>query len=208
MLETVREYAAERLAEDPEADAVQLRLAEWCRRFARETTPGLRGAERMASLATLDAELPNLLAVLSWALDYRPAEVFLQLLGDLGDYWWYSSRWQEGLPWFNAALDRFDRFGSCARDGTALPRPSDRRPPLLPTTPRRPRARSRPLSSVRGPGRDGGLPRPPSMGRSMTRSLRPSRGTRHRGRPGRAACWRRTDRRPRALDWRACRVGV
>jgi predicted ATPase len=105
MLETVREYAAERQAEDPEADAVQLRLAEWCGRFARETTPGLRGAERMTSLARLDAELPNLLAVLSWALDHGPAEPFLQLLGDLGDYWWYSSRWQEGLPWFNAALD-------------------------------------------------------------------------------------------------------
>jgi hypothetical protein len=105
MLETVREYAAERQAEDPEADAVQLRLAEWCRRFARETTPDLRGAHRMKSLATLDAELPNLLAVLSWALDHGQTELLLRVLGDLGDYWFYSSRWQEGLPWFNAALD-------------------------------------------------------------------------------------------------------
>jgi tetratricopeptide (TPR) repeat protein len=59
----------------------------------------------MASLAALNAELPNLLAVLAWALDHRPAEVFLQILGDLGEYWWYSGRWQEGLPWFDAALD-------------------------------------------------------------------------------------------------------
>jgi tetratricopeptide (TPR) repeat protein len=104
MLETVREYAAERQVEDPEADAVQLRLAEWCRRFARATTPDLRGPDRLKSLARLDAELPNLLAVLSWTLEHEQAELFLQLLGDLGDYWWYSSRWQDGLPWFDAAL--------------------------------------------------------------------------------------------------------
>ena len=105
MLETVREYAAERLAEDPGADAVQVRLSQWCRRFARETTPGLRGADRMTSLAALDAELPNLRAVLSWALEQEQSDVLLRVLGDLGDYWWYSSRWQEGLPWFTAALE-------------------------------------------------------------------------------------------------------
>jgi predicted ATPase/class 3 adenylate cyclase len=105
MLETVREYAAERQAEDPDADDVRLRQAEWCRRFARETTPDLRGAERIKSLATLDAELPNLLAVLSWAVDHGQTELLLRVLGDLGDYWFYANRRQEGLPWFNAALD-------------------------------------------------------------------------------------------------------
>ena len=39
MLETVREYALERLAEDPDRDAVYERLAAWCLDFLREATP-------------------------------------------------------------------------------------------------------------------------------------------------------------------------
>jgi predicted ATPase/class 3 adenylate cyclase len=119
MLETVREYAAERLAEDPDADAVHVRLGEWCGQLARETTPDLRGAQRIRSLTRLDAELPNVLAALSWALEQRHMELLLGLLGDLGDYWWYSSRWQEGLPWFNAALDHAAGASDHAR-ATAL----------------------------------------------------------------------------------------
>jgi predicted ATPase/class 3 adenylate cyclase len=105
MLETVREYALERLAEDPDADAVHLRLAEWCEQLMRESAPDLRGAQRGRSLARLDAELPNVLSVLSWALRERHSDVLLRLVGSFGDYWWYSDRWQEGLAWVNAALD-------------------------------------------------------------------------------------------------------
>jgi predicted ATPase/class 3 adenylate cyclase len=120
MLETVREYAVERLAEDPDADTVQARLAEWCGQVARVTAPDLRGAQRSTSLARLDGELPNVLAVLSWALEQGRAELLLRLLGDLGDYWWYSSRWQEGLPWFNAALDHAASASGHARATTLL----------------------------------------------------------------------------------------
>jgi len=105
MLETLREYALERLAEDPDADAVELRLAEWCREFAREATPHLPQADRVTWLTRLDAEFPNILAALSWAREQRRSELLLELLGEIGDYWWHTNRWHEGLTWFNAALE-------------------------------------------------------------------------------------------------------
>ena len=106
MLETVREYAVERLAADPEADVVRTRVADWCRWCAREATPGLRGADRAAALVQLERELPNLLAVLSWALTQRRAELALLLLRDWGDYWWTTNRWQEGQAWLDTALEQ------------------------------------------------------------------------------------------------------
>jgi predicted ATPase len=122
MLETVREYAGERLADDRDADGVRTRLADWCGQFVRLTTPDLRGAQRARSLARLDAELPNVFAVLSWALETRRAESMLRLVGDLGDYWWSSSRWEEGLRWLNAALSHAGSASEQARAKALLAR--------------------------------------------------------------------------------------
>jgi tetratricopeptide (TPR) repeat protein len=115
MLETVREYALERLAEDPDADAVELRLAEWCREFAREATPHLPQADRVTWLTRLDAEFPNILAALSGAREQRRSELLLELLGEIGDYWWHTNRWHEGLTWFNAALEHTPSASDHAR---------------------------------------------------------------------------------------------
>jgi predicted ATPase/class 3 adenylate cyclase len=105
MLETVREYALERLAMNPDADAAHDRLATWCLAFAREATPHLVQDDRVRWLARLDAELPNLLAALSWVLEAERAELALELAAALGEYWWRSHRWEDGLPWIDAALE-------------------------------------------------------------------------------------------------------
>jgi predicted ATPase/DNA-binding SARP family transcriptional activator len=119
MLETVREYALERLSEDPETDAVRDRLAGWCLRFAREATPHLVRADRARWLASLEAELPNALAALSWALDTGRTQLALELVGGLGDYWWRLYRWEEGLAWIEAALQQAQDVSVKAR-ATAL----------------------------------------------------------------------------------------
>ena len=104
MLETVREYALERLAEHPDADAVHARLATWCFHFTRQATPHLVRADRIAWLARLDAELPNVLAALSWALEGQRTELALQLASELAAYWWRTSHSEQGLLWIDAAL--------------------------------------------------------------------------------------------------------
>jgi predicted ATPase/DNA-binding SARP family transcriptional activator len=119
MLETVREYALEQFAENADADTVQNRLAAWCLGMAREATPHLVRADRLRWLAKLDAELPNFLAALSWALETTRGELALQLAAELGAYWWATNRWQSGLLWINAALEQA-RGGSTHARAKAL----------------------------------------------------------------------------------------
>ena len=104
MFEPVREYALEHLAEDPERDEAGERLARWCLAFAREATPHLVRAERLAWLRRLDAELPNAVAALSWCLDRGRAALALDLVGAWGRYWWAANRGTDGLPWIERAL--------------------------------------------------------------------------------------------------------
>lgn len=119
MLETVHEYASERLAEDAHADDVHERLATWCLRFASEVTPHLETREQPKQLRRLAAELPNLLAAVSWALEHERGELAVRLSGALGKYWWHSTRWRHGLHWIDAAL-QLGRYASPSARGTAL----------------------------------------------------------------------------------------
>ena len=84
MLETIREYALERFADDPAATRVRRRLLDWCLGFAREATPHLQAADRVAWVARLDGELPNLLAALSWALEAGFSDEALELAATSG----------------------------------------------------------------------------------------------------------------------------
>jgi tetratricopeptide (TPR) repeat protein len=104
MLETVREYARERLAEDPERDNLTERLAHWAAAFAQEATSHLVRADRAVWLATLEAEVPNLLAALSMTLDAQRAELALGLVVAISEYWWRSNRGEDGLHWIEAVL--------------------------------------------------------------------------------------------------------
>jgi len=106
MLETMREYALERLSEHPGCEAVRERLGAWCLDFAREAAPHIGRAEQLAWVARLDAELPNLLAVLSRALDDAHEELALELVAELGPYWLRSGQSDEGLHWIDAAVKR------------------------------------------------------------------------------------------------------
>jgi len=100
----------------------QVRVSDWCRRFARETTPGLRGADRKSAIVELETELPNVLAVLSWALTQRRTEMALLLLRDWDEYWWNTNRCQEGRAWIETALEQATDATDCARAGALLRR--------------------------------------------------------------------------------------
>jgi len=119
MPDSVREYALERLGADPDRDNVNERLAQWCLRSLPEATPHLVRASRTAWLARIDAEVPNAIAALSWALDQRRAQLALQLVCALGEYWWGTNNREEGLAWIDAALG-LARTNAVQLRGTAL----------------------------------------------------------------------------------------
>ena len=72
MLETIREYALEKLDDDSGADMVRERLARWCLALAGEAAPRLRTRDRPESQARLDREMPNVRTALSWVDRRRP----------------------------------------------------------------------------------------------------------------------------------------
>ncbi|HEY4827596.1 MAG TPA: BTAD domain-containing putative transcriptional regulator [Solirubrobacteraceae bacterium] len=87
MLETVREYAVERLASSPDPAAVGRRQALWCVELAEAAEPELEGPQQAAWLERLDAEQANLRAASSWALANGEPEIALALGGALWRLW-------------------------------------------------------------------------------------------------------------------------
>ena len=127
MLETIREYALERLEENPQAQAVHDRLAAWCISFACEATPHLVRADRLVWLARLDAELPNLLAAVARALADEHAETALRLATAVSAYWWRTNQWQTGFPWMNAVIEQAQRsLSSCTGERAVASRAAGR----------------------------------------------------------------------------------
>ncbi|MFI6901223.1 BTAD domain-containing putative transcriptional regulator [Nonomuraea sp. NPDC050394] len=104
MLETIRAYALERLAEAGESGQFRRRLALHMREVAETAVPYLRTDEQIAWIERLAAERDNCAAALRWALDEREVETALRLCGALNWYWWMCGYRQESAQWAEQAL--------------------------------------------------------------------------------------------------------
>jgi len=104
MLETLREYGLERLAERGEEETVRRRHRDFFLRFAEEAAPRMRSGEQRQILLLLDAEQPNLRLALRWSLDNGEGAEALRLAGALGWYWWLRGHLSEGQAWYAEAL--------------------------------------------------------------------------------------------------------
>ena len=87
MLETIRAYSAERLAEAGEEDQVRLAFAGHFLRLAETADPLLRGAQQQIWMRLLTAEQDNIHAALRWAIDRRDAVLALRFGEALGWFW-------------------------------------------------------------------------------------------------------------------------
>jgi predicted ATPase/class 3 adenylate cyclase len=107
MLETIREYALERLAERGEADALQRRHAAHYLALAEQSAGQVFAAEQDLWLGRLEAEHDNLRAALEWALA-RDADddAALRLAGALWPFWYVRGHLSEGREALNRALAR------------------------------------------------------------------------------------------------------
>jgi predicted ATPase/class 3 adenylate cyclase len=115
MLETVHEYAREKLQESGEAEEVKKHHAEYFLALAEEGESGLRGPEAATWLERLEIEHDNLRAALSWALAQEEVELGLRLAGALWRFWWMRSHYSEGLRWLENALAVDGRGSPLAR---------------------------------------------------------------------------------------------
>jgi tetratricopeptide (TPR) repeat protein len=101
MLETIRQYAAEKLKEAGENDDAYERMASYLRTLAAS-----RGANRAAMHAEFAGELDNVRTCMSWARAHANPEHHLRMVLSLGLSVTNSCRLAEPLAWLSEALDR------------------------------------------------------------------------------------------------------
>jgi predicted ATPase/DNA-binding SARP family transcriptional activator len=103
LLETVRQYASERLAERGETDARHRRHAEFFFALAAEAEPHLTTARRRVWIDRLQAELDNIRQTLTWSRD-GDHELHMRLVGSLHWFWFSTGQWPEARQWLRSAL--------------------------------------------------------------------------------------------------------
>jgi predicted ATPase/transcriptional regulator with XRE-family HTH domain len=104
MLETIREYAAERLAESGAEERLRGQHASYYLGVAEEVAPQLRGPDRLQCLNRLAEEHDNLRAALSWAQEHGEVELGLRLAVALSRFWEIRGYLAEGRRWLTALL--------------------------------------------------------------------------------------------------------
>jgi tetratricopeptide (TPR) repeat protein len=103
MLETIREYALEQLSLSDEEPDLRRRHAEHWLEVAEGAAESLIGPQQ-AEWIRLDRELDNVRAALDWTVDAHEAQVGLQLVVALGDYWRLGSHVREGVSRLSGVL--------------------------------------------------------------------------------------------------------
>jgi predicted ATPase/class 3 adenylate cyclase len=95
MLETIREYATERL-EDADAEALRRRHAEHFLALAEEAEPSLLGVSPGGWLDRLERDHDNLRAALDWLKNSQEGEMAMMLAGDIWEFWCLRGHAAEG----------------------------------------------------------------------------------------------------------------
>jgi predicted ATPase/DNA-binding SARP family transcriptional activator len=108
MLETIREYAVERLAESSREEDLRRKHAEYFLALAELGEPELTGPDAGHWLERLEREHDNLRAALSWAGAAGQLEVELRLAASLQVFWRVRGHLHEGRRRLEAALERGD----------------------------------------------------------------------------------------------------
>jgi predicted ATPase/class 3 adenylate cyclase len=103
MLETIHEFARERLQASGEAEEVRRVHAEYFLGQAEEAEAHLSGEDQLAWLERVEAEHDNMRAALSWSLEGEP-ETAHRLAGALARFWEKRCYFTEGSSWLEAAV--------------------------------------------------------------------------------------------------------
>lgn len=111
MLETIREYASERLAEDEEnraggeVEAVRKRHATYYMGLAERATAQLTGVDQAVWMDRLEREHDNFRAALRWTIGASEGEIAARLGGALWRFWWTHGYGSEGREWLDLVLN-------------------------------------------------------------------------------------------------------
>jgi predicted ATPase len=114
MLETLRAYATERLAESGELDATRRAMATYYTALAARLEPVLRTREQLPAIDRYEAESANMITALRGALEMSDVDNAIGLL--------------DGMFWYLTILGQGSRFGGLVRETLAF---GDRLPAVV-----------------------------------------------------------------------------
>jgi len=107
MLETIHEYAREKLEDSGEAVQTRRLHAEYFLALAEEAEPEFVGPDQIAWMDRIEAEHDNMRAALSWCMERRE-EWALRLAGALEVFWIARCHFSEGRRWSEEALTKVE----------------------------------------------------------------------------------------------------
>ena len=104
MLQTIREYAVERLVESGEAEEVRRRQAEYFRELGEELVLALPGEAVDEVYATFEREHDNYRAALAFAGETESTELRFRLAAAVSHFWLVRGHLAEGRAWLGETL--------------------------------------------------------------------------------------------------------
>jgi predicted ATPase/DNA-binding SARP family transcriptional activator len=104
MLETLREYGIERLADRGEAETVRDLAARYLAKLISQNDPELRGPQQLTAMKVIRAEYDNALSALRYLCDSGDGDHAVDLALDLAWYWQIFGRHQDATYWLAEAL--------------------------------------------------------------------------------------------------------
>lgn len=117
-LETVRQFASERLSEHGDSDSVRERHCDYYTSLAAMLdTPSVEAYVQRIKNAEL--EIDNMQAAFMWSLDSGDIDAALRLVSSLQPVWLATARILQGMAWFDSALINIG-FGCAQRRLHAL----------------------------------------------------------------------------------------
>jgi predicted ATPase/class 3 adenylate cyclase len=114
LLETIRQYALERLGSAGELDELRRRHARYYAAAAGGLIDQLRGPGNLTAFDKLESEHDNLRAALTWSFKTTPADATgdseriatgVQLVQALAPFWYRHSHTAEGRQWLQRAME-------------------------------------------------------------------------------------------------------
>ena len=111
LLETIMQYARDRLRESGEGAKVRSRHRDWFLELAERAEPELmEGGKQARWMALLEEEHDNLRAALEWCADDDDPAPMARLSAALHRFWYVRGYAGEGRRWFKRALERREQL--------------------------------------------------------------------------------------------------
>lgn len=115
MLETIHEFALEKLEESGDAETIKRAHTEYFLTLAEQAEPGLKESDADRSIELLELEHNNMRAALSWVVEREETELGLRLTGALWLFWWMRGYFDEGRRWLEEIIGQGDMGSVAAR---------------------------------------------------------------------------------------------